>query len=417
MISKGRRLALLTTFAATTLVAGTVAASVSAQAASAGCQVGYSVTSQWAGGFTANIAITNLGDPIANWTLKWSFTGGQVVSAGWNGVFSQSGSAVTVGDAGWNAALGTGASTSTGFNGSWTSSNPVPTSFTLNGVTCTGSVTGSPTTTPTRTASPTPTRTASPTPTPTRTASPTPSPTRSATPPPSGGNPPSWPTATGSMTVTNTISVSGTYDGGMKRFTASGLGDGDQDESQEPIFDLPNGGTVQNVIIGAPGVDGIHCEGTCTLRNVWWEDVGEDAATLKGSSSSQTMTIDGGGARHADDKVFQHNGPGTFTIKNFQVSDFGKLYRSCGNCSSMYKRTVVVQNVWITAPGTAVVGINTNYGDVAQLSGLNIFGDSSHKISICDKYTGNSSGDEPVKTGSGADSTNCLYTASAIVYH
>lgn len=43
-------------------------------------------------------------------------------------------------------------------------------------------------------------------------------------------------------------------------------------------------------------------------------------------------TVKGGGAKKADDKVFQHNGAGELKITNFDVSDFGKLYRSCGNC-------------------------------------------------------------------------------------
>ncbi|WP_307837737.1 pectate lyase [Paractinoplanes rishiriensis] len=33
-------------------------------------------------------------------------------------------------------------------------------------------------------------------------------------------------------------------------------------------------------------------------------------------------------------QVFQHNGGGTLTVKNFEVSNVGKLYRSCGNCST-----------------------------------------------------------------------------------
>ena len=59
------------------------------------------------------------------------------------------------------------------------------------------------------------------------------------------------------------------------------------------------------------------------MVNNRWEDVGEDAATLLGTSPTQTMTIDGGGAMGASDKVFQHNGPGNFVIKNFYVSNFG----------------------------------------------------------------------------------------------
>jgi hypothetical protein len=281
----------------------------------------------------------------------------------------------------------------------------------FDGVTVTaGGTTASPS--PTKTsASPTASPTASPSPT--RTASAAPTPTTATS---SSGTPPAWPTATGSVTVTATISVSGTYDGKLRRFTASGLGDGDQSENQKPVFDLPNGGTLENVIIGAPGVDGIHCEGTCVLRNVWWEDVGEDAATFKSKSASDTMTVDGGGAAAANDKVFQHNGAGTFIIENFQVDDIGKLYRSCGNCSTQYERHAIIRNIWATYPGKDIAGINTNYGDTATFSQIKIIGDTTKKIVICAKFTGNSSGAEPVQTGSGADGTNCLYSSSDITY-
>src|SRR4029079_3648461 len=108
------------------------------------------------------------------------------------------------------------------------------------------------------------------------------------------------------------------------------------------------------VILGNPAADGVHCAGNCTIQNVWWEDVGEDAATFLGSSGSVVQLVDGGGARHASDKVLQHNGNGTLTVRNFQASDFGKLYRSCGNCSTQYQRDVFFQNVTLTAPLSAV---------------------------------------------------------------
>ncbi|MCZ4119664.1 pectate lyase [Streptomyces sp. H39-S7] len=226
----------------------------------------------------------------------------------------------------------------------------------------------------------------------------------------------SWPTPSSDKLVTSTIKVTGTRDGGMVRYIGSGaLGTDDQGESQDPIFELANGATLQNVILGTPAADGIHCLGTCTLKNVWWQDVGEDAATFKGTSASQTMTIDGGGARKASDKVFQHNGPGTMIIKNFQVNDFGKLYRSCGNCKKQYERHVIVQNVTVTSPGKSIVGINSNYGDTAKLSGITVVNDSQKKISPCDRYKGVTSG-EPTKIGSGPDGVNCLYSASDIVY-
>ncbi|QCB93794.1 pectate lyase [Cellulomonas shaoxiangyii] len=233
------------------------------------------------------------------------------------------------------------------------------------------------------------------------------------TPPPSGGGTfPAWPSAAGQVKVSSTISVSGTRDLGLVRHY--GISSGDQDESQPPMFLLEDGAVLKNVIIGTGAGDGVHCTGTCTLQNVWWEDVGEDAATFKGTSASQTMTVDGGGARGASDKVFQHNGPGTFVIRNFQVSDFGKLYRSCGNCSKQYARTVRVENVQVTAPGKSLVGINSNLGDRATLSGVTIRNDSSRKIVICEEYRGVTSG-EPSKIGSGPSSA-CGYSASSITY-
>lgn len=227
-----------------------------------------------------------------------------------------------------------------------------------------------------------------------------------------GGGFPAWPSANGQTRVTSTIDVDGTFDGSMRRYY--GISAGDQDESQPPMFRLSDGEVLRNVIIGSGAGDGVHCSGTCTLENVWWEDVGEDAATLKGSSSSQVMAIQGGGARAADDKVFQHNGPGRFVVRDFQVSDFGKLYRSCGNCSTQHARTVVIENVLVTGPGGAIAGINSNLGDRATISGVTIRNDPSRRIAVCEEYRGVTSG-EPSKIGSGP-SAACDYSSSDITY-
>src|SRR5690349_7443080 len=107
---------------------------------------------------------------------------------------------------------------------------------------------------------------------------------------------PTFPKATSTKTVTATDTIIGTVDEKLVRFVPSGLGNGGQVESQKPVFELKPGATLKNVIIGAPGEDGIQCEATCNLVNVWCEDVGEDAATLLGTApSGSVMTIDGGG--------------------------------------------------------------------------------------------------------------------------
>src|SRR3982750_3767853 len=121
------------------LVAGAVLEAVPAGAATAGCSVNYAVSSEWQGGFGANVSITNLGDPLSGWTLTWSYGAGQTVTQAWNATVTQSGSAVTAKNVSYNGSVGTNGTVSFGFNGSWTGSNPSPTSFAGNGRRCTGS--------------------------------------------------------------------------------------------------------------------------------------------------------------------------------------------------------------------------------------------------------------------------------------
>ncbi|TDC78569.1 pectate lyase [Micromonospora sp. KC606] len=218
------------------------------------------------------------------------------------------------------------------------------------------------------------------------------------------------PPVAGNETVRTTIKVTGVFDGANKQFVGSGaLGDGGQDENQKPLFELADGAVLENVIIGAPAADGVHCTGSCTLRNVFWEDVGEDAATFRGSNA--TVRIIGGGAANADDKIFQDNraGGGSVTIRDFQVDDaFGKLYRSCGNCRTQAARSVILSNITVTGRGGVLVGINTNLGDTAKLDGIRFTGVG--KAGLCDLFEGNDTGREPKKIGSGPNNTTCVAT-------
>ncbi|GHO62495.1 hypothetical protein KSC_013870 [Ktedonobacter sp. SOSP1-52] len=103
------------------------------------CKVVYTVTNQWAGGFGTNIAITNTGSTAINgWTLKFTFPNGQTITQIWNGNYTQSGANVTITNLSYNGSIAPGATLSSppGFNGSWSGSNSPPTSFTLNGTTC-----------------------------------------------------------------------------------------------------------------------------------------------------------------------------------------------------------------------------------------------------------------------------------------
>lgn len=130
----------------TTVMAGVGVALAGTAEAAAGCRVDYSAPSQWPGGFTASVTVTNLGDPVSGWRLGWTYGAGQTVTQAWNATVTSSGAQVTATNLSYNGGLATNASVTFGFNGTWTGSNPAPTTFALNGVTCTGST--NPTTPP-----------------------------------------------------------------------------------------------------------------------------------------------------------------------------------------------------------------------------------------------------------------------------
>lgn len=105
-----------------------------------------------------------------------------------------------------------------------------------------------------------------------------------------------------------------------------------------------------------------------TIKNVWWANVCEDAATFKHTSG--TSYVQGGGAFGADDKIFQFNGRGTVSISDFYANDYGKVARSCGDCSGNGgPRNFIINNV-IAKDGGVLCGINTNYGGNDILSSL-----------------------------------------------
>ena len=101
------------------------------------CQVSY-VKSEWAGGFTANLTVTNTGTSSVNgWTLTWSFPGDQKVTNAWNATLTQSGRSVSATNVSYNAAIAPGGNVQFGFQGTWASNDASPIAFTLNGAACT----------------------------------------------------------------------------------------------------------------------------------------------------------------------------------------------------------------------------------------------------------------------------------------
>jgi pectate lyase len=222
---------------------------------------------------------------------------------------------------------------------------------------------------------------------------------------------PTWPTATGtpvSISATKTIAKNTVYDGKMALHNGSGSGDFAKDCSgagtaaqgtTKPLFELEDGATIQNVIVGNHGADGIHCQGTCTIKNVWFPYVCDDMVTAA-SDSSGTVTIDGGGGKNAHDKLFQDNSHGKFIVQNFYGEKLGKMYRACGAggaCGST-KGNVTFTN--ITAVGVDQIAGVTQGRDSATFSKVCTY----QTPTICDQYD---SSDNAVTDG--PDGTTCKY--------
>lgn len=132
------RTALLAALALVAGASGTALAVTpkAAEIAAIPCSVDYQVQSQWSTGFTANVTVTNNSAAKSSWQVKWAYAGNQQVTSGWSAKVSQSGQAVTAANETYNGSLPTGGSVSFGFQASYSGSNAVPATFTLDGVTC-----------------------------------------------------------------------------------------------------------------------------------------------------------------------------------------------------------------------------------------------------------------------------------------
>lgn len=101
------------------------------------CRVTYA-KSEWPGGMSANVTIANTGStPVNGWRLTFAFPGDTRVGNTWNATVTQNGTAVTATNADYNGTIPAGGSQSFGFTGSWSGNNANPTTFALNGSSCT----------------------------------------------------------------------------------------------------------------------------------------------------------------------------------------------------------------------------------------------------------------------------------------
>ncbi|KAI0785117.1 putative pectate lyase [Abortiporus biennis] len=219
------------------------------------------------------------------------------------------------------------------------------------------------------------------------------------------------PASSGYVALPTASIITGSFDGKMFKYDRKGSSGECQEQTEtgedDAVFILESGASISNVIVGKDQAEGIHCRGPCTVTNVWWEDVCEDAITIKQTGAGDVSTITGGGAFHAEDKIVQHNGAGTVHISNFYANDFGKLYRACGNCATHYERHVVMDNICLV-DGSQGAGINTNWGDTGTFTNIKTSGKPNAE-KVCCTYTGVNKGSEPPEIGCGDGYSACIY--------
>lgn len=216
----------------------------------------------------------------------------------------------------------------------------------------------------------------------------------------------SWPSNDGTVNLGSGITVGSNevYDGGMA--IHEGLLDdcsaGDQD-STDPLIEVENGGTVRNVIMGSRVGDGIHCLGSCTIENVWFPYVCDDAISALGGG---TVNIKNSGFKNARDKTIQHNGTGTVNIDTVYIETAGKLYRSCGDGCSGSSRTATISNV-VAIAVDQIAGVSTN--DTVALSNICVH----RTFSICSIYEPGSSDEveSGVNSSNEGPNSNCNFSA------
>lgn len=79
------------------------------------------------------------------------------------------------------------------------------------------------------------------------------------------------------QTLSAPITITGSKDYANQEFDRGVTCPSDPDDtgSKNAVFILNNGATLSNVIIGVKVIEGVHCLGSCTLKNVWFRDICE----------------------------------------------------------------------------------------------------------------------------------------------
>jgi hypothetical protein len=151
-LRKGR---ILLAVAAVAVLGAGIALTATAAGAAGSVTASFSKDSDWGTGYQGKYTITNgTGSAISGWTVTFDLPAGVSMGTYWDALISTSGQHVTAKNREYNGAVAAGSSASFGFVVSGGSA--APTNCAINGASCSGGGTPSPSASPTRSASPGP---------------------------------------------------------------------------------------------------------------------------------------------------------------------------------------------------------------------------------------------------------------------
>ncbi|KUF89171.1 hypothetical protein AM588_10005226 [Phytophthora nicotianae] len=180
-----------------------------------------------------------------------------------------------------------------------------------------------------------------------------------------------WPLSQGNVSFSEVYVVKSgeVFDGGMKTYDRSDitcLGQTESNGTSNAVFEVEPGATLKNVIIGTNQMEGVHCEmSDCTIENVWWEDVCEDALSIKGGNASSVSRV------IADLEIIQ------------------------------------AQRV---DPNVSIVMMNENFGDQAVLRNIYVKPSAENYTECASSFGVNKSGARPVILSNGPKNPVCQYS-------
>ena len=95
--------------------------------AAGACSATYALSSQWSGGYQADVKVTAGSAAIKSWTVTLTYGSTPSFQQSWNSTMSVSGSSLVAKNAAYNGALAAAGTTGFGFIGSGTAATPTVT--------------------------------------------------------------------------------------------------------------------------------------------------------------------------------------------------------------------------------------------------------------------------------------------------